>query len=104
VLDFCFELGEVTLVCEEVDKILCSAYFINDGLSKLINYGRHRKVDLICCARRAGDVHMQLRAGVDEIITFNQKEPRDLKYLEERGFNADEVASLEPFNHLSIIQ
>lgn len=103
-LSFAYELGNLTLVCEEVDKILCSPNWIDDNLYALINFGRHRQVDLICCARRAGDVHRTLRASVDEIVTFNQKESKDLDYLEERGFNRTEVASLEKYNKIIIQQ
>lgn len=94
----------MTLVCEEVDKMLCSPNFINEHLYSIISFGRHRQIDLICCARRAADVHRVLRAAVDEIVTFNQKEKDDLKYLEERGFDPEQVASLERFKHLSIQQ
>lgn len=103
-LNFAYELGNVTIVCEEVDKILCSPNWIDDNLYALINYGRHRQIDLICCARRAGDVHRTLRAASDEIVTFNQKESRDLDYLEERGFNRNEVSNLEKYQNIIIQQ
>lgn len=104
VLDLAYEIGNLTIVCEEVDKILCSPYAIDDNLSRIVNYGRHRQIDLITCARRAADVHGSLRASVDEIVTFNQKEKNDLKYLEDRGFNADEIASLEKYQNIILSQ
>lgn len=103
-LTFAYELGDLTIVCEEVDKLLCSPNWIDDNLYNIINYGRHRKIDLISCARRAGDVHRTLRAASDEIVTFNQKESRDLDYLEERGFNRNEVANLEKYQSIIIQQ
>ena len=56
-LSFAYELGKVTVVAEEVDKTLCSPNSIDQSLYDIINYGRHRQIDMFCCARRAGDVH-----------------------------------------------
>ena len=103
-LAFGYELGDVTIVAEEVDKVLCSPNWMDENLYNIINYGRHRRIDLFCCARRAGDVHRTLRAASDEIVTFNQKESRDLDYLEERGFDRNEVANLEKYHNIIIHQ
>lgn len=75
-----FEVKNYTLVIEEVD-IVSSAAKMPVGLKKIINYGRHNAINLLALSRRAHMVPRDLTANADAIVTFNQHEPRDIKYL-----------------------
>ena len=77
-----FSMHNVTFLCEEVD-LVSSAGDMPDGLKKIINYGRHRGINLIALSRRAHKVPRDLTANADRIISFAQFEPRDIRYLAE---------------------
>lgn len=53
------------------------------GLSDLIRYGRHWRVDLIGIARRAAETSREFTAQADELYIFATHEPRDLAYFAE---------------------
>lgn len=76
----CFEVKNYTLVIEEVD-LVSSAGNMPEGLKKIINYGRHHAINLLALSRRAHMVPRDLTANADSIVTFNQQEPRDIRYL-----------------------
>jgi len=78
--EICFALDSFTVVCEEVD-LVSRAGSMPTGLKKLINYGRHRAINIIALSRRACMVPRDLTANADLIVSFNQQEPRDLKYI-----------------------
>lgn len=73
-------MKEMTLVLEEVDKI-SDPSFMSEGFQELINYGRHKKIDIIAASRRAHCVPRDLTANADVIVSFFQQEPRDVKYI-----------------------
>jgi hypothetical protein len=100
VLKFCYELGDLDLVIDEVDKI-CSSSFISPALWKILNYGRHKKINVYCCARRPARVSRDLTSISDEVVCFKTSEPVDLKYLSELGFDPGALKNLELFEYLS---
>jgi hypothetical protein len=53
------------------------------GLSDLIRYGRHWRVDLVGIARRAAETSREFTAQADELYVFATHEPRDLAYFGE---------------------
>lgn len=73
-------MNNMTLVLEEVDKI-SDPSFMSEGFQELINYGRHKKIDIIAASRRAHCVPRDLTANADVIVSFFQQEPRDVKYI-----------------------
>lgn len=83
--DFCrvgWIVGDCVMVVDEVDQI-SSATVVPPELAKNLRYGRHRKISVIAASRRAADVPRLITSQADELISFNQTEPRDLKYIEE---------------------
>ncbi len=78
--EICNNVAGYTVVIEEVDYF-ASAGVMPEGLQKLINYGRHHAINILALSRRAHKVPRDLTANADVIITFNQQEPRDVKYL-----------------------
>lgn len=99
-LEFVYELGNVTLAIDEVDKI-CSASVISPALARIINYGRHKGIDLITCARRPARVNRDLTSNADAVICFRVQEPNDLKYLSEFGFTDSVLKSLPKYEFVS---
>lgn len=65
---------------DEVDKF-CSASFVPKSLKDLINYGRHRKISMICTSRRPAQVARELTSQCAEIRCFRTTEPRDIRYF-----------------------
>ena len=72
----------VLVVIEEASRYVSSAR-LPDAIAKLIRFGRHKCISQIYLARRATELHRDLTANSDVIITFHQHEPRDLLYLRE---------------------
>lgn len=99
--DFVFTTGNCLLVLEEVDW-LCNSRSIHPGLENIIKYGRHKKIDMIAVSRRPAEISRLLSSQADEVISFQQTEPRDLQYLAERGFDREKLMQLQKYNHLSI--
>lgn len=90
----CFEIENYTLVLEEVD-LVSAAGRMPEGLKKIINYGRHRGINVYALSRRAHMVPRDISANSDSIISFNQQEPRDVKYLTDyMGSEGEKVKNL----------
>ena len=72
------------------------------GLSDLIRYGRHWRVDLIGIARRAAETSREFTAQADELYIFATHEPRDLAYFGEilPPEAMAKIGSLEQFHYL----
>lgn len=88
--------GRATLVVDEVDKF-CSSFSIDETLDHVVRYGRRHGMNLICAARRTVEVHTQIRAQADCIISLFQDHPKDIKALQERDPNAYIVGTLNTF-------
>lgn len=76
----CFKVQNYTVVLEEVD-LVSKAGVMPLGLKQIINYGRHQAINVLALSRRAHMVPRDLTANADVIVTFNQQEPRDIKFL-----------------------
>jgi hypothetical protein len=75
-------VGQVTIVCDEIDSV-SKPSSVPAQLARNIRYGRHRGVSVIAASRRAADVPRLLTSQADELISFNQTEPRDIDYIED---------------------
>jgi hypothetical protein len=96
-----WELHDVLFVVEETE-IYLDPRKPNKAFSRLINYGRHRHISLLCVARRVPELSVQLRSQATSIITFRQSEPRDLQLLELYGFNQEAVKTLGDYEYLGV--
>jgi len=72
----------LVLVVEEVDWYVKAGY-APVPFGKLVRYGRHKSVEMICIARRPPDMWRNLTANADNLFMLRTTEPRDLKYIEE---------------------
>jgi len=63
-----------------------------------VNYGRHNALSSIWVARRPTEIHRNVTANADVILSFQQHEPRDLAYIREIGGNeaAERIEALGP--------
>lgn len=78
-----FELPGTLLVLEECNNY-CSSATLPWELARLVRQGRHREIDQYYVARRPSELHRDLTANSDFVVTFRQEEPRDVLYLRER--------------------
>ena len=96
-----YEVGNLTLVCEEVDFYITAAHAPRP-FSRLVRYGRHRGVAMVCISRRPPDLWRNLTAQADRIFCFRTIEPRDIKYLSE-FMGTDTAARLRDLKPLHFI-
>lgn len=97
----CYELTDVLIVVEET-SFFCSPSHLPDELSQLVRYGRHRRIDQLYISRRPAEIHRDLTAQSDVIVSFAQREPRDLDYLARiAGADVSRLRTLPPFKVLA---
>lgn len=68
------------LVIDET-SFYCSPSFLPDELSSVLRYGRHAELSQIYVARRPSEIHREITAAADVVVTFQHHEPRDLAYF-----------------------
>jgi hypothetical protein len=83
-----------TIVVDEVSKF-CNPNFINEDLKRIINYGRHWSQNLVMAARRSAEVHRDVTAQADVIVSFRQTERRDITKMSEVFNEAERLPELE---------
>ena len=96
-LQACLLVGDVVCVIEEVHNF-SSAYYLSPTLEKIVRFGRHKAISLICITQRFSDIGVLLRNNIDLLVCFNLTAPNDLKYLAELpyvGETAQEVGKLK---------
>jgi len=91
-----YEYGHMLLVVEEA-PLVCRANYLSPTFAKIVRTGRHRGIDLLWTAQRAGEVSRGLTSATDIFILYSQTEPRDLDAIAERCGReiADQVAGLD---------
>lgn len=96
-LELLFEVPKTLVVVEET-SLYARPTYLPDAIGRLVRYGRHREIDQIYMARRPSEVHRDLTAQSDIIVSFRQQEPRDIKYLRDfMGPEAESVRHLPDF-------
>lgn len=89
------------LVIEEASRYVSHA-MLPKPIAKLIRFGRHKCINQIYLARRATELHRDITANSDIIITFHQHEPRDVKYLTEfMGPRAENAPRLRKYRFIA---
>jgi len=68
------------IIVDEVDRY-CNATHAHPDLYWIINYGRHRLLNVVGIARRPAEVARTLTANADWRVALQVTEERDLKYL-----------------------
>lgn len=79
-MGLCFHLNNTWLVIDEA-SLYCSPVSMPTEIGKLVRFGRHKELSLIVVARRASEIPRDITANSDIVISFAQREPRDVAYL-----------------------
>jgi hypothetical protein len=87
-IDLVFHMTHVTLLVEETSRYVSSAY-LPQPFEQLVRYGRHSAINQIYLARRPSEIHRDLTAQSDVLVSFVQHERRDVEYL--RSFMGDKA-------------
>jgi len=87
-----------TLLVDEASNY-CSPHSIDDELKRIVAYGRHWGQNVILTARRPAEIHRDLTAQSDAVITFQQTEARDLKALSSISDEAARASDLTYEKH-----
>ncbi len=89
------------IVIEEASKYVSHAK-LSDEIAHLIRFGRHDAISQIYLARRASELHRDITANADVIISFHQHEPRDVMYLRDfMGDRANKVRRLKKYHFIA---
>lgn len=91
----------VIYAVDEIDRF-CTASHVPPSMKDVINYGRHRKVSMICTSRRPAAVARELTSQCAEIRVFRTTEPRDIRYFADimGDTAAAQLAGLEEYKYL----
>jgi len=94
-------IPDFLFILEEAEMFIDSRNADRNFL-RLVRYGRHKDISLLCVARRVPEISIDFRAQCTSIVTYNQTEPSDLEKLEDYGFDMEEVKTLPLHEHVYI--
>ena len=94
--EYIFIEGNLTVCCEEISKYI-SSYERDTSFTKLIDFGRHKNIDIIAIARRPSELSRTFRAQIDTLYTFKQIDKVDIDIMAQMGVYG--VESLEMFDY-----
>jgi len=97
--DWVFEMAKIIqrhclYVCDEVNRFT-SPQDMGWEFRQLIEDGRLQGLDFIGTSHAANHISGKLRLQLTEIVALRTKDSRALAFLEEIGFNGEEVSNLE---------
>lgn len=94
VLQMCLDIGDCTLVIDEVD-MFCNPYGIPPTFRHVLARGRHDRLNLIWTARRPQEVNKLLLSQSDEFFLFQMHHPDDVDYFRKfMSFDREQVLTL----------
>lgn len=85
--------GNSLYVCDEVNRFTTPSD-LGDGFKFLIEDGRLQGLDLVATSHAANQISNRLRLQLTEIVALETHDKRPLAFLEESGFDPDEVEAL----------
>lgn len=103
--DYCYEIskaiestgngsaGNSLFICDEVNRFT-STSDLGDGFKVLIEDGRLQGLDFIGTSHAANQISNRLRLQLSEIVALKTVDSRPLNFLEESGFDPEEVKAL----------
>jgi len=99
-INLAFHMQHFTLLVEETSRYVSPAS-LPQPLEQLVRYGRHSAINQIYLARRPSEIHRDLTAQSDVIVSFVQHERRDVEYLRSfMGSAANGVMNLGQYQAL----
>ena len=92
-LEYVYELGDLTLLIDEMDT-LCDGGRLRPGLHNIVASGRHSSVSLVGISQVPHDFPKRLRSQTRKFFVFQMQEEDDVKWIAKRGFDPEEVKAL----------
>ena len=93
-------LYDVYLAVDEVD-LVTKAWECPNSFRSLIAHGRHSLISIVATTRRQTETARLLTSQADILISFEQHEPSDIKYLATFfGKKANELKTLKKYSYL----
>lgn len=93
VIDIVNSAHDVYFIMEE-SNLVTSPHYIPDSLKDIVSLGRHANINYMAICRRPAEISRYLTSQAHAIISFRQSEIRDIKYLEEYGFDGENLRNL----------
>lgn len=100
-LSLLYEVPDCLIVIEEA-SLYCSPSLLPDEIAALVRYGRHRRISLLFVARRPSELHRDITGQSDVLVSFCQREPRDIDYFRAWGDVAEAVQKLGPYQIIAL--
>jgi hypothetical protein len=97
--------GDMDVVIEESDRWYPNsggASWANPAAGTLVEYGRHRQLDLVWVTRNLTIVDRKLTSQTDIFVLFKQQEPRYLESMRER-FTDEIIDTVEALEHFEFV-
>ena len=80
VCELLYQYENFIFIIDEVDQY-CGPSFCSTGFKRLINYGRHQSIEIICTARSPAEIPKMLIGQTTDLYFFRIMEPNHLKYI-----------------------
>ncbi|AXX87159.1 hypothetical protein AMRN_1423 [Malaciobacter marinus] len=99
-----FKMKNITFVIDEIDMFFDTRTDKKSYFNKLVQYGRHNRIDIITTSRRPANISRNLTALTDIFIFSRLREPNDKKYIKALldSSYAEMIADLNKFEFLRI--
>jgi septin family protein len=90
--------GRKILFCDELQKLIDTK---NEPVELLTicETGRRFEIDFLCISQAPNRIHNAIRNQFTQVYTFRQSDQNAIKYLEENGFYAEKIRSLDAKKH-----
>jgi hypothetical protein len=100
ICDIVFTMGNVAFFVEEIG-LFVSPLSMPFNLANIIQRGRHKNVEFFGINQRPFGIPRLLTSQAKEIISFRQREPRDIDYFREFiGEEAEKILTLPKYHYL----
>jgi hypothetical protein len=91
---FCWIVRNVLLNIDEAERYISDVNAFED-FKQLINYGRHRRVSLVCIARRFVELPADLRSQYTSLFCLQQMEAIDYDRAKKIGFTDEQIEAIK---------
>lgn len=90
--------GKKSFVCDELQKLLDTRNE-PDQLLKVLDMGRVYQIDCFMITNATNGIHNRVRNQITEVYAFTQGDENSVKWLKSKGFNSEELLTLEKFRY-----
>ena len=97
------KMNNITFVIDEIDMFFDTRADNKTQMYKMVNYGRHNKIDIITTSRRPARINRDLTSQTDVFYFSRLREPNDKKYIKAL-YGADEVSQVENLEKFSFLR